>query len=614
VGFHSDEVGFLLHESCHHLFYGMHEQQEYSFDNEIPDSLEGRLEVSTLYQNFGVNGNRTSFGVDVSLSELKLQRSLKAKECYQLKEKIDGIIRIWSGKYEKHQKNEHCEERALYVDGLNQKAEEQRICLARLLEHSDGIELVRSFNPELSHNAFAVSPDEIVEELGELSYFSFALCGRPIEVQYRTNPTKPNLERASEGYGFFERLFSPKRIAGEVENRKKSWLSSWESDCRAVAVTNARRDEQLAKCKIAYARLLGEYEQRFSKKSKEYQEWLDAYRSGATESVLAYFLKALKTSEYPEFIPNEMVAEYREEEKLLVVLRQMPGLVAFPKVQSYKYIKSRDEVTSKKFPQNKHKFMYDDLLYQICLRSCSEVFSADEKGCVDSVAFNGYVEAVNPGTGVLETKIVMSLLVEKSQLMEVDLSLVEPRAAFLHLKGVAAADLSSLTAIPPIVTLETDDNRFVKGRKIVHSVDGSVNLAAMHWEDFEHLVREVFEKEFTANGGEVKITKASRDGGVDAIAFNPDPIMGGKVVIQAKRYTNVVGVAAVRDLYGTLLNEGATKGILVTTSHYGSDAYKFAKGKPISLLNGSNLLSLLEKHGTSAYIDTIEAKRILGEP
>ncbi|MBT7318510.1 MAG: restriction endonuclease, partial [Planctomycetes bacterium] len=70
----------------------------------------------------------------------------------------------------------------------------------------------------------------------------------------------------------------------------------------------------------------------------------------------------------------------------------------------------------------------------------------------------------------------------------------------------------------------------------------------------------------------------------------------------------------VRDLYGTLLNEGATKGILVTTSHYGSDAYKFAKGKPISLLNGSNLLSLLEKHGTSAYIDTIEAKRILGEP
>ena len=77
----------------------------------------------------------------------------------------------------------------------------------------------------------------------------------------------------------------------------------------------------------------------------------------------------------------------------------------------------------------------------------------------------------------------------------------------------------------------------------------------------------------------VKITQASRDGGVDAIAFDPDPIRGGKIVIQAKRYTNVVSVSAVRDLYGTVVNEGATKGILVTTSGYGHDAYDFAKGK-----------------------------------
>jgi len=135
----------------------------------------------------------------------------------------------------------------------------------------------------------------------------------------------------------------------------------------------------------------------------------------------------------------------------------------------------------------------------------------------------------------------------------------------------------------------------------------------MDWEDFEHLVRELFEKEFSKNGGEVKVTRASRDGGVDAIAFDPDPIRGGKIVIQAKRYTNTVGVAAVRDLYGTLLNEGATKGILVTTSDYGSDAYNFAKGKPITLLNGSNLLYLLEQHGHKAKIDINEAKKILGE-
>jgi restriction system protein len=142
------------------------------------------------------------------------------------------------------------------------------------------------------------------------------------------------------------------------------------------------------------------------------------------------------------------------------------------------------------------------------------------------------------------------------------------------------------------------------------NIDNSTNIAAINWEEFEHLVRELFEKEFSDNGGEVMVTQSSRDGGVDAIAFDPDPIRGGKIVIQSKRYTNVVGVSAIRDLYGTVLNEGATKGIIVTTSHYGNDAYEFAKGKPLSLLDGNNLLSLLQKHGYKARIDLNEAKEL----
>ena len=142
--------------------------------------------------------------------------------------------------------------------------------------------------------------------------------------------------------------------------------------------------------------------------------------------------------------------------------------------------------------------------------------------------------------------------------------------------------------------------------------DGSTNLAAMDWEDFEHLVRDVFQMEFASRGGEVKVTRASSDGGVDAVAFDPDPITGGKIIIQAKRYTNTVGVSAVRDLYGAVHAEGATKGIIITTSDYGPDAHKFAIGKPLTLLNGSNLLHLLQKHGVKAKIDVAAARKTLG--
>jgi len=103
-------------------------------------------------------------------------------------------------------------------------------------------------------------------------------------------------------------------------------------------------------------------------------------------------------------------------------------------------------------------------------------------------------------------------------------------------------------------------------------------------------------------GLDAKLTRSSRDGGVDCVAFDQRPILGGKVVVQAKRYKHTVGVSAVRDLFGTMMNEGANKGILVTTAGFGPDAYEFAKDKPIELIDGGGLLFLLEQNGVQARI------------
>ena len=103
--------------------------------------------------------------------------------------------------------------------------------------------------------------------------------------------------------------------------------------------------------------------------------------------------------------------------------------------------------------------------------------------------------------------------------------------------------------------------------------------------------------------------RLSRDHGVDAVMYDPDPVRGGKYVLQAKRYTRPVDVAAVRDLYGTVVNEGANRGILVTTSSFGPDSYDFAKDKPISLVDGPNLVAMLRKHGHRYRIDLEEARK-----
>jgi len=223
------------------------------------------------------------------------------------------------------------------------------------------------------------------------------------------------------------------------------------------------------------------------------------------------------------------------------------------------------------------------------------------------------VRHINKATGKEETSCLLSLQCRKGEFEKIDLAKVDPKLCFRSLKGVGSTKLYSMTPIRPILQLNRQDRRFVSSITVEEALDNVVNIAAMPWEEFEHLIRGIFEKEFAQDGGEVKITRASRDGGVDAVVFDPDPIRGGKIVIQAKRYTNTVGVAAVRDLYGTVINEGANKGILVSTADYGPEAYAFAKDKPLTLLNGGNLLHLLNKHGYKAKIDLKEAKQILLE-
>jgi restriction system protein len=136
------------------------------------------------------------------------------------------------------------------------------------------------------------------------------------------------------------------------------------------------------------------------------------------------------------------------------------------------------------------------------------------------------------------------------------------------------------------------DPRFVQESDVLSSLDSRPNLMELSPSEFESLITNLFSK----MGLDTKLTQASRDGGVDCVAFDSRPILGGKVIIQAKRYKNTVGVSAVRDLFGTLLNEGGSKGILVTTSGFGKAAYEFANGKPLELITGSNLLYLLKQH------------------
>ena len=249
-------------------------------------------------------------------------------------------------------------------------------------------------------------------------------------------------------------------------------------------------------------------------------------------------------------------------------------------------------------------------LYSLAIRSAVIAASFNIGDLYDNVVVNVTQRWFDPATGHLRNGIIASLQARVDYLRQLSLAKLDPEACFRHLKGIATPSLDNASPVRPIFVMNRKDDRIVSGKDVDSSLEPEANLAAMEWEEFEHLVAQLFEWEFAKNGIEVKVTRASRDRGVDAILFDSDPLRGGKYVLQAKRYTNTVDVASVRDLYGTVINEGANRGILITTSSYGSDAYEFAKDKPLSLVDGTNLLLMLQKHGKRYRIDLEEARII----
>jgi restriction system protein len=306
----------------------------------------------------------------------------------------------------------------------------------------------------------------------------------------------------------------------------------------------------------------------------------------------------LERSEYPDGFPQAFRLAYASESKQLVIDYDLPNIGIVPEMVEYRYIKTKDSFEVKSRKASDIKEIYQDVVAAVALRTLHEVFEADQGNHLDVVVYNGFVHAIDPATGREVHPCLVSVRTSSEAFAAINLERVDKRACLRSLGAHVSAQPQALQPVKPLIEFDMVDKRFVEQGDILSALDARPNLMDLTPAEFEALVSNLFSK----MGLETKLTRTSKDGGVDAVAFDTRPVLGGKIVIQAKRYKNTVGVSAVRDLYGTMLNEGASKGILVTTSGYGPDAYEFANDKPIELLDGGGLLYLLDQVGIQARI------------
>jgi restriction system protein len=547
-----------------------------------------------------------TYRAEVFHPELKLHRVITGKDQLVVYSKAHEQKRRWDDQWKKIQEIErkNCER--------NQKLAHEDQMLEKARAIADEAASKREVIRRILQHTLSVNDQIDWKSLYDYSEFT---APRQIDPHYLEFEAPPNEAAYTPVIGMIDFLIPPLRKR-KIEFAKREYqaaMDRWKAAVAEVEEKNKRKQNAL---QDVLTKINSEREAFYrdrDARNKAIEKQAVLYFDKDPEAVLEYCDLVLSKSEYPSDFVKEWELSYVQETSILIVDYELPPPTVIPRTKDAKFAKSRGEISTTELPESKINEIYDDLLYQICLRTIHELFEADLIGAIAMVVFNGYVSSISGSTGNLVRTCVMSAQASKEEFIQINLANVIPKECFKGLKGVGSSKLHGMAPVPPILRIDKSDSRIVEAYSVIESVDDSINLASMDWEDFEHLIREVFAAEFSSYGGEVHVTRASRDGGVDAIAFDPDPIRGGKIVIQAKRYTGSVDVGAVRDLYGTIQHEGATKGILVTTSNYGPDAYKFAKDKPIALLNGANLLHLLEKHGRRARIDLKEAKQQMAQ-
>ena len=557
------------------------------------------LVIGELNAKWSAGGDRIlRYYVDIIHKKLHLQREVSAPELFILQSKMDALMASWDEKYEQFKRKQNIHAGYSAADELT----------------ADAINRFQNLGTIL---AYTLKVDDRVdwESLKDKSKYAFPKSfpeTKPTsspETQPTYNPPK---------IGFFDVILGRKAgMLADAEGSFHSATRAWEERehqrsaklAKAVDAWEKRQkafwDDHLAKKAI--------FEEEQTASHAEVERLRSEVSQGNEEAVIEHASLVLEASNYHSLFEKSYLIQYNRDKRLLKIAYDLPSIDTLPSVKAVKFVKATGELRETHITDREKKANFESACYQICLRTVHEVIEADEGSNIDNILFNGFVNFVDPAKGVEQRSCLLSVLVNKPAFSTIDLSRVEPKACFKSLKGVSAASLASLAAIPPVMEMDTEDRRFIEAREVGSGIDEGTNLASISWDDFEHLVRELFEREFASRGGEVKVTQASSDGGVDAVAFDPDPITGGKIVIQAKRYTRTVGVSAVRDLYGTVMNEGASRGILVTTADYGPDAYSFANGKPLTLMNGANLLHMMQRHGQKAKIDIKEARARLAE-
>ena len=125
-------------------------------------------------------------------------------------------------------------------------------------------------------------------------------------------------------------------------------------------------------------------------------------------------------------------------------------------------------------------------------------------------------------------------------------------------------------------------------RKLLDDQQDIDSIKALGWKEFEELVAEAYRRQdfrVIENG-------FGPDGGVDVKLIKGNQT----TLVQCKQLSSkYVGVAVIREMFGVMTAESASKVVIICCGGFTRDALSFAENKPIELIGGAELLNIVKE-------------------
>lgn len=275
-------------------------------------------------------------------------------------------------------------------------------------------------------------------------------------------PDAPVYREPPPPSGLAGALGGKKRRAAQVEAARsahalhtRQWeqhvveLKAWYEGVRQQhAQEEKTRQERLAQAQAKHKKECAAREAEAQTHNDELAKLINNLAFDVPSAIEEYIGIVLANSAYPESFPVDYEYTFELASRELTMTVSVPEPSTLPTVKEYKYVKTKDEITSVQLPVKAQKDRYTSAVNETAVRTLHEVFEADRAGKIQSIALTVGVNRIAPATGLPETVPLVQVAADRDTFTTFDLSNVIASATLEHLG--AALSKSPLDLTPAV--------------------------------------------------------------------------------------------------------------------------------------------------------------------